>query len=459
MPRFEAEEFWDDLLAIVEQGRVIPVLGPELLTIEDQGQRIPLYRAIADLLLGRHGLPPLDQESYGLYEAVSALAASGRRLKTLYRPIHDILLKVTREHPETLGPLNELAAIRDFNLFVTTTPDNLLARAINDVRFAGAKNTDEISFAPPLPTLRNRDIPEVRDADYAAVFYLLGKADVEPYFAIHEEDALEFPYTLQRANSPERMLSEMRRRSLLLVGCTFADWLNRFFLRLSNNDRLSSDQRTKKEFLVGTRTVQDRDFVVFLERFSQDSRCFPADAAAFVSELLARWRERNPAKTAAPGAEAIMPSTSADMVFISYAKEDIGAARSLFEEFEKVSGKVAWFDKTDLRPGDDWDRAIRGAIQKCSLFVPILSSNTEDRDEGYFRAEWRQAAQRSERIEGRKLIFPIVIDPDYDRPERYARVPDLFKTLQFSHAPSGRMSEDLRKKFVEEIRSSRRVKS
>jgi len=29
----DVEEFWDDLLALVEEGRVIPVVGPELLTV------------------------------------------------------------------------------------------------------------------------------------------------------------------------------------------------------------------------------------------------------------------------------------------------------------------------------------------------------------------------------------------------------------------------------------------
>ena len=31
---FEAEEFWEDLLAFTEEGRVLPVVGPEVLTIE-----------------------------------------------------------------------------------------------------------------------------------------------------------------------------------------------------------------------------------------------------------------------------------------------------------------------------------------------------------------------------------------------------------------------------------------
>jgi hypothetical protein len=54
------EEFWDDLLAFIEEGRAIPVVGPELLTIAVNGRETPLYRALAEQLLRTNGLEPLD---------------------------------------------------------------------------------------------------------------------------------------------------------------------------------------------------------------------------------------------------------------------------------------------------------------------------------------------------------------------------------------------------------------
>src|SRR5262249_35881545 len=143
-------------------------------------------------------------------------------------------------------------------------------------------------------TARRRDMPEVPSSQYTAVFYLFGKADVSPFYAIHDEDALEFPYTLQAGNGPERIFSQLRSRNLLFIGCNFAGWLSRFFLRLANSERLFSDQRTKKEFFADEETSHDRSFTVFLERFSQDSRWYSLDAPTFVSELARRWRARNP---------------------------------------------------------------------------------------------------------------------------------------------------------------------
>src|SRR5262249_52275760 len=185
-----------------------PVVGAELLTVEENGKTIPLYRAVAERLLSKYNLSAdalpqsaVLRQHHELSDAVSIVAASGRRVRDLYRPICDILTKLvaSQKAPE---PLRQLASILHFDYFATTTPDDLLVRALNEVRFGGTRRTEEIEYAPKLPTDRRRDIPEEPSSRYTAVFYLFGKADVFPFFAIHDEDALEFPYTLQTSGQP-----------------------------------------------------------------------------------------------------------------------------------------------------------------------------------------------------------------------------------------------------------------
>ena len=53
---FDAEEFWDDLLDFIEDGRVIPVAGPELLTVTEGEKQVRLYRVVAERLLSKYGL-------------------------------------------------------------------------------------------------------------------------------------------------------------------------------------------------------------------------------------------------------------------------------------------------------------------------------------------------------------------------------------------------------------------
>src|SRR5438552_671651 len=101
---FEVEEFWEDLLAFIEDRNVIPVVGAELLTIEDGGKQTPLYRVVAERLLGKYGLSPTAlpdgavlREHHELNDAVCSIVSVGTRrtrIKDLYRPINEILAKV-----------------------------------------------------------------------------------------------------------------------------------------------------------------------------------------------------------------------------------------------------------------------------------------------------------------------------------------------------------------------------
>jgi hypothetical protein len=89
-----------------------------------------------------------------------------------------------------------------------------------------------------------------------------------------------------------------------------------------------------------------------------------------------------------------------------------------------------WFDENELRGGDAWDASIRKQIRECTLFVPIISANTNARSEGYFRLEWKLAVDRSHLIaDDRAFLLPVSID---DTIEATARVPDRFRELQWS---------------------------
>src|SRR6266516_7368791 len=99
---------------------------------------------------------------------------------------------------------------------------------------------------------------------------------------------------------------------------------------------------------------------------------------------------------AAPGPEAggsnrklpIRPrmSASAQGIFLSYASQDAEAAERICDAL-RAAGLEVWFVQSELRGGDAWDASIRKKIKECTLFVPIISTNTESRSEGYFRLE------------------------------------------------------------------------
>jgi TolB-like protein len=121
-------------------------------------------------------------------------------------------------------------------------------------------------------------------------------------------------------------------------------------------------------------------------------------------------------------------------VFLSYASQDAEAAQKICEAL-RAAGIEVWFDQSELRGGDAWDRHIRERIHDCRLFIALISAHTEARDEGYFRREWKLAVDRTDdMLEKKAFLLPIVIDAT---PERGAAVPERFHQVQWTCLPRG----------------------
>ena len=124
-------------------------------------------------------------------------------------------------------------------------------------------------------------------------------------------------------------------------------------------------------------------------------------------------------------------------IFLSYASQDVEAARDICDAL-RAAGIEVWFDQSELRGGDAWDHKIRQQIRDCALFIPVVSANTQARQEGYFRLEWRLADQRTHLMARNKaFIVPVSID---GTPESSADMPESFSSVQWTRLPSGATS-------------------
>ena len=79
------------------------------------------------------------------------------------------------------------------------------------------------------------------------------------------------------------------------------------------------------------------------------------------------------------------------------------------------------------RGGDAWDQSIRKQIKTCALFLPVISRSTHDRDEGYFRLVWLEAAAR---LRDGGLVL-LKTDPLLDPLRDEARFRAIERALQF----------------------------
>jgi TolB-like protein/tetratricopeptide (TPR) repeat protein len=121
-------------------------------------------------------------------------------------------------------------------------------------------------------------------------------------------------------------------------------------------------------------------------------------------------------------------------VFLSYASQDAEAAQRICEAL-RAAGIEVWFDQSALRGGDVWDHTIRKQIKTCVLFIPVISRHTHERDEGYFRLEWKLAVDRSHLMTTNKaFLLPVVVDDTRGDDEN---VPDRFRDIHWTRLPSG----------------------
>jgi TIR domain len=452
------DDFWDDLLAHIRQRVLVPVVGPDVTVVENGNADLTFSTLIGQRLVDRWNLAVTPGPTT-MDEAVAAFVRERGQdeIERLYRVINDIIIEVD---PQPADALRDLAAIDDLRMFVSTTPDRVLAKAINEVRFRGRPMTRELSFSPNQSTSEQSLNAQPASSTDTVVLNLYGQAASTPQYAIHEEDRLEWMHALlsDRASLPDWVSYQLKEHPLLYIGCEIPDWLGRFLLRMSSNSRLSMERIPF--FLAGCSASREPSLSSFFTTYCRKTLVQQLDMepVAFVAELRARWQKQVNARPPEVGASNVVPPADTPTIFISYMREDVDAARRVCDAITSLGGDV-WLDERRLSPGDTWEREILSGISRnVRLFVPIISANTEHAEEGYVFKEWDEAADRARQIPSRRFIVPVVIDDDYGGdPSRYRQIPNMFRRLQFGRAPGGDPDVDLKATLTDEIRAMRRV--
>ena len=243
-------------------------------------------------------------QPYTLNDVVCWFLANRGRREEAYVRLRSIIKDANFEAPATL---RKLAAITDFDLFVSTTFDSLLETAINLERSGGTASTDVLSYSPnrvvDLPTERER-------LQRPLVYHLFGKLSASPTYVISDEDLLEFICALQNEHlAPEKLFHELEHNHLLFIGSNFSNWLARLFLRMAKRQRLS-DPRDVGEILADDYTSQDDRLMGFLQQVSVRTRIYRG-AERFVEELYSRWQARRGGSTVTVTAARTLPAAGA----------------------------------------------------------------------------------------------------------------------------------------------------
>jgi hypothetical protein len=444
---------WEELLLFIEERRVIPIIGKELLVVDIDGTEVVWEHLLAQQLAGTLGIDAGDlPPNCDLNDVALVYVRQGGKRTRIYSRIKSLV----EEHPVPIPEsLKKIAAITHFNLYISTFSSPHLVKAIDEVRFKAEKKTRCLSYSPYLPT---EDLPNDGSPSSLAtlrvpyVYQLFGPLTSATDFAVTEEDTLEFLHSLQSdSHRPKNLFNELKRNHLLFLGCSFPDWLERFFVRTIVNERLLLPRETS-QLIADTCTHADHRLALFLRHYQTDVYD-SGSSTGFVDELYARWRERN--RSSVPQA---VPASSgarkmeAGAIFLSYARQDQAAVQALRTALENA-GLDVWFDLRELQPGESWEREIKANVLRCSMFVPVLSRNTQNRYEGYFRREWKLAIKRAELMDDRfPFIQPVIVD---DLPEGVPEVPEEFWERHCTRCPGGQPTPDFLEHTRETIRGLR----
>jgi len=454
------EASWNRLLDKIRESNVVPIVGCRLLVGADGHSS--LQERIAKRLLVDCEKPadaPLPRFRE-LNEAVSMLRGS-KNTQELYDYVHDAIRSVLcppepAERPPIPKAIQHLAQISGFRLYVTLTPDDLLAQSLRE-RCA----VNEIIHSPNLPTSEGKDLPSdwKTRAGEVQLLYLFGKSRSAPMFAVHDEDLLEYAHNVIAHGSqvPTAFLGELQQRNLLLIGCNFPDWMARFLLRSFTQRRLS--EKDRRAWMIEPLQPEE-SLTIFLRGYSKETEVLSEDSPEeFVAELHRRWMAAHGGGARDVPVEEKSPPRGA-MFFISYSRPtDSLQASSMYEALRKqgVTEGEIWFDRRTIDPGADYQRKILDGIHSCRYFLPLLSRGVSGREEGFVFREWQEASDRILNM-NREFVLPVIVDPDY-HPEIYNPEPVLRwkdRKIDFGHAPGGVPDGRLEAKLKALIQDARR---
>ena len=355
------EDAWDDLLNYIEERRVIPIIGPDLLRVETDRRTAPALR-----MAGREtGRAPV-----GRRDGPAAAADAERRRLLLPRParpprrgVHAAALDHARGAARAAA--GAAAARADHRFRPVRHHDVRSAARAGDEPRTLRRASRRRKWSPMRRTGSPTCPRSGASCSGRSSITCSGGSRPRPTYVVSDEDMLEFICALQSEHlTPEKLFHELEHNHLLLIGSDFSNWLARLFLRMAKRKRLS-DPRDVGEVFADDHTMQGRaagrvpaageraHARLLGRRGIRRGAARPLDAEAPRRLCRGGWPAAAPQRFLPPSRE--MPENA---IFISYAREDLAAVQRLKAALD-AAGLTTWFDLDRLEGGDDYDRKIQ----------------------------------------------------------------------------------------------------
>lgn len=411
---------WDKLLKRIVNNEVIPVVGEGLYVVHGPNrEERPLYAFLAEELAREAQFTITPGMSHPFARAAGEFLRLPRR--DAY-DLQDFLRQCLSGLKLPLSsPLLLLARIKPFRLFICATHDHFLETALKTVRGVSPE-PGSFYYSPQNLTELDQLNERLREKNHGAeplILHIYGSLEKSPAEAAWTEgDIIERIVSLQEQLPREKtqgrfLYPELNRKALLVLGCGYDDWLFRFFIRTLSTQAYDRLEVPIHRYFADNLTLPPASCPDSLREFmtrSGMSVYYSSCGVSFISELLTRLTAQHPELT-------ISESGFPAVAFISFHGADRAAARTLHDQLKK-DGVSAWLDETDFQPGDQVSETILDAIERCPVFIPLLSAKAREFFPGgrmaYHYQEWRWLQQlnlsaRNKRLR-EKTIIPVSLD-------------------------------------------------
>jgi hypothetical protein len=423
---------WRDLLNLMEDEKVIPIIGSDLYKVDNRG----LYDIIAESVVSN---TPVEQDNneaedndvddddddddidFTEGEAVASVAfpavnenadrhafhkAAGRYLvKGKYSDLAAILKEVVRNYSIRRFPsLQVMAQIAKFRIYINTTYDNLFYDAL---KLAG-RNVTVLNYSPGernLQALNNYET-NLTDSNSAIIFNVFGNLkNTKPSF--DEKDIIECITSLQAdiATSNNLFFTRLKNNSHLFIGCNYKNWLMRFVARSITNEPFDPGRNMEQRRFFSSNLMaddmDDNDLMAFL--LSSKSKIFyPGSTQDFLSSLLEK-SERRASRNL--DANWVVDLFTVFVNFDGSVREFSGGVDKLLLE----KGVTTWFDQRSGAPGRMVDDNIKKAISICKIFLAIVTADYNDSSYQGQEIHWLKTFNKNERQASPITVMTIAV--------------------------------------------------
>ncbi|MCM1450033.1 MAG: toll/interleukin-1 receptor domain-containing protein [Clostridiales bacterium] len=380
------EPLWDKLIQNIIDGKVIPVIGPEMLTIN--GKDINSF--IIGGLARRIGM---TTEPHSFSELIYSPEYKNMigNLEQIYYQVNNLFSK--KIFPAT-PMLKRFLAIRQFPFIITTSYAPIVEQTMSEIW----KDELRVMCFNNNPS-ENDDIKTGTDLRKPTVYYMFGKVcNGAKKYVLTDTDMLDYVSAWLSGDNkarPKNLCNELKDKYLLMLGNNYSNWLFRFIwysMRKSNLGQGMLAYDTLDEMLIN-----------FLERTETFTKQNTADVIdQIISRLEKKIRENEKTKFNKPEEDTD--------IFISYSRQDSTIAEKLYTALT-AQGKRVWYDRNNLTDGSNFMDEIKKAIRTSKYFIPILTPNiTKEKDDSHvYRNEWDTAIEVAISM-GRTFIIPLAVN-------------------------------------------------